>query len=256
MLSLQYRLHWTFRITAALCFIGHGAWGFMAKPGWVPFFTSVGFSEEWALRLMPFVGLHDVLLAAVVLLKPNRPVLVWMTLWCVWTACLRPISGMTMWEVWERAGNFGVPFAFLMLWPGLTENRLPRLEFVLRFFLAMLLFGHAGFGVFVQKPMLLEHYASIGLPSSQALNIGVGLFEFFLAAAVLIKPPLWPQLLWFILLWKLGTEFLYVTTGPTANIFEWIERWGDYGLPFALLAIHQYRSRYVAARLSLQPIHS
>ena len=34
--TLQTQLHWTLRITAALCFIGHGTWGLITKSGWLP----------------------------------------------------------------------------------------------------------------------------------------------------------------------------------------------------------------------------
>jgi hypothetical protein len=48
------------------------------------------------------------------------------------------------------------------------------------------------------------------------------------------------------LLWKLFTEFLYVPADTVTgmgivNIFEWIERWGDYGIPLAMLYIDSFR---------------
>jgi hypothetical protein len=46
---LQRQLHWTLRITAALCFIGHGTWGLITKSGWLPFFASQGIEPEIAL---------------------------------------------------------------------------------------------------------------------------------------------------------------------------------------------------------------
>jgi hypothetical protein len=46
----------------------------------------------------------------------------------------------------------------------------------------------------------------------------------------------------------LFTEFLYVPADTVAgmgivNIFEWIERWGDYGIPLVMLYILSYRKK-------------
>ena len=112
----------------------------------------MGIPEASAWRLMPLIGTIDIVLAVLLLLQPRRVILVWMSLWCVWTALLRPLSGTSMWEFWERGGNFGPPILFLILsgkftmrakdWFGklefaeLTEERLHTIEVLLRFFLA------------------------------------------------------------------------------------------------------------------------
>ena len=87
------------RITAALCFVGHGAWGIITKEAWLPFFASQGISEQVAWHLMPIIGLVDIGMALLLLIKHLRIVLVWMLIWSLWTAILRPISGTPgMWE--------------------------------------------------------------------------------------------------------------------------------------------------------------
>ena len=137
--TLQTQLHWTLRITAALCFIGHGTWGIITKSGWLPFFASQGIEPEIAWKLQPLIGLFDILMAVILLRKPNRTVLIWMFLWALWTAILRPLAGnlekiqvdgewvvqlatesmrvakMQTWEFWERAGNWGPPFILLVM---------------------------------------------------------------------------------------------------------------------------------------------
>lgn len=255
--ELQRRLHWILRVTAALCFIGHGAWGVITKAGWLPFFASMGIPEEWAWRIMPLVGCWDIGLGLLLLWKPRRAILLWMFGWCVWTALLRPIAGFGMWEVWERAGNYGPPFALLVLggavgvtwreWlgemrePELTPERLDIVELVLRLSLALLLLGHGGFGVFVQKPMLIAHWQSLGVPADVPFLIAVGAFEFLLAAAVLLARS--PGLLVVVLVWKLGSELLYPLAGTAADVFEFVERWGDYGTPLALITIYRWQKR-------------
>ncbi|HSJ09980.1 MAG TPA: hypothetical protein VK928_08695, partial [Longimicrobiales bacterium] len=103
------------RLGAALCFIGHGAFGFITKAAWLPYFGVIGIPAEWAWRLMPIVGAIDVLAGMAILFGPSRLPLVYMVTWALWTALLRPLAGEPVFETLERAGNYGVPLAFLML---------------------------------------------------------------------------------------------------------------------------------------------
>src|SRR3990172_760856 len=108
-------LHWIFRIGVYMNFLGHGSFGIITKAEWAPYFGVVGIPEQTAFSLMPWVGLHDLLLAAIGLVSPRPVVLLWMTIWCTWTALLRPLAGQGWWEFFERAGNYGVPLAFVLL---------------------------------------------------------------------------------------------------------------------------------------------
>lgn len=112
---------WLLRIAAGLEFIGHGAFGIITKAVWVPYFGVVGIPERWAYKLMPVVGSVDIFLGFLVLLKPIRAALVYMAIWGLWTALLRPLSGETIWETIERAPNYLVPLALLYL-RGLPRN--------------------------------------------------------------------------------------------------------------------------------------
>jgi len=107
------------RAGAALCFIGHGAFGFITKAAWLPYFGVIGVPEPWAWRIMPWIGAVDVLAGMAVLFAPRRLPLLYMVVWGTWTALLRPLAGEPVFEALERAGNFGVPLAFLVLtgWP-------------------------------------------------------------------------------------------------------------------------------------------
>jgi hypothetical protein len=282
--TLQSQLHWTLRITAALCFIGHGTWGLITKAGWLPFFQSQGIDPDIAWKLQPLIGAFDILMAVIVLRKPNRTVLIWMFLWALWTAILRPLAGnlekiqvdgewivqvatdsmrvakMQTWEFWERAGNWGPPFILLVMGgafaltkkdlitpykePEIKDSTVDTVFFLLKACLALLLIGHAGFGFAVEKKMLIDHWQSIGVNADVAFITQVGYAEFVLGILVFIAP-LRPLIL-LALGWKLFSEFLYVPADTVAgmgivNIFEWIERWGDYGVPLAMLYILSYR---------------
>ena len=113
------KAEWVLRIAVAGEFIGHGVFALQQKAGWIKYFEAVGYSPEQAFLLMPFIGMMDIALAILILVKPVRIALLWMTFWGFWTALLRPIVGMPVWDFVERWANLGAPLALLLLlgWP-------------------------------------------------------------------------------------------------------------------------------------------
>ncbi len=285
--TLQTQLHWTLRVTVALCFIGHGTWGLITKSGWLPFFASQGIEPELAWTLQPLIGAFDIIMALLLLRKSNRAILIWMFLWALWTAMLRPLAGnldkpvevtegqwvveireearpdkTQTWEFWERAGNWGPPFMLLVMGgafalrrkdllggyeePEITDSTIDTIFFLCKLCLALLLIGHAGFGFAVQKQMLIDHWQSIGVKADATFISQIGYAEFALGVLIFLAPV--RPLIFLALGWKLFTEFLYVPADTVTgmgivNIFEWIERWGDYGIPLAMLYILSYRAK-------------
>jgi hypothetical protein len=238
-------LAWTIlRFGAALCFLGHGAFGFITKAAWLPYFATVGIPPSTGWALMPWVGAVDILAAMAVLFAPRRLPLIYMVIWGSWTALLRPLAGESVFETLERAGNYGVPLAFLLLAGGLfplTKERLlePLTEAlnddralalvrtVLQWTTCLLLGGHGALGI-LGKAMLTKHYATIGLPvTTTAL---VGWFELALAVVIAVRPTV--SVLLFVAGWKLATESLFVLAGDP--IWEFVERAGSYAAPLAL----------------------
>jgi hypothetical protein len=234
--------YWVLRVAAALCFIGHGAFGFITKAAWLPYFGVVGIPEDWAWTMMPWVGAVDVTVGMMVLFAPRRIALGYMAVWGFWTALLRPLSGEPIFEALERAGNYGVPLALLLMsgltldwrtWlagvePGPLSVRQEHLvRRVLQWSTVLLLAGHGALGAVSGKVMLAEHYASVGLPD---VTVAVGWFELALAAVIAVRPAL--PLLLFACAWKLATEALFVPAG--APVWEFVERAGSYGAPLAL----------------------
>jgi len=114
-LPIERQLHWILRVGVIGCFMGHGAYGLLTKEAWVPYFGVVGIDRTWAYRLMPWIGAMDVSLGLTMAVVPLRIVLLHLTVWGLWTAALRPLAGDSVWELVERAGNYGVPLAFLVL---------------------------------------------------------------------------------------------------------------------------------------------
>lgn len=110
------KMEWVLRIAVAGEFIGHGVFAIQGKKDWIGWFANFGVSDVGlATQLLFWIGVMDVFLAALILLKPIRLALLWMTFWGFWTALLRPLVGMPVWDFVERWSNWGAPLALLIL---------------------------------------------------------------------------------------------------------------------------------------------
>ena len=241
------RVQWCLRIGASACFIGHGAFGVITKAAWIPYFAVAGIPPDLAYTIMPVIGAVDIVMGIAVLLSPRPIVLLYMSVWALWTSLLRPLAGEPVFEAMERAGNYGVPLALLLLlgWPRTWRGwfRAPRgpranpvtLARLLRLTTALLLFGHGALEAVTRKPLFATHYAALGLPAVIAPVIGYT--EMLVAVVVLVVPR--PALLIAIAVWKIATETLFPIAG--APMWEFIERGGSYAAPLALALLLMHR---------------
>ena len=112
-------VEWVLRIAVAGEFIGHGVFALQGKESWIEYFTVVGFSAEAGASLLPIIGIMDIVLAILILVRPIRLALLWMAFWGFATALIRPIAGEPIWDFVERFANIGAPLALLLLvgWP-------------------------------------------------------------------------------------------------------------------------------------------
>lgn len=234
------------RTGVALCFIGHGTYGVMTKSAWLPYFGVAGIGEAPAWQLMPWVGAMDIAIGFLAFVWPCRALFAWAAAWAVWTALLRPLAGQGWPEFFERAGNYGVPVACLVAvglaggrfarlperWPLRSAEAGDRLAWTLRLTTVVLLLGHAGCALLLNKAALARHYVVFGPADPAAVMLAVAWLEVALAAAVLARPV--PSLLVFVAVWKLATESLFLTSGAPAPFFEIVERGGSYIAPLAL----------------------
>src|SRR6201996_8777155 len=92
-LTTSQKLHYILRLAVAMCFIGHGAFGIITKPIWVNYFAVFGIGHDMAYTLMPILGSVDILLGLIMLVYPIRAIAIWLVIWGVVTASLRPLSG-------------------------------------------------------------------------------------------------------------------------------------------------------------------
>ncbi len=243
-LTREQKIYYTLRIAAAMCFIGHGAFGIITKPIWCNYFAVFGIGHDTAYQLMPVVGAFDIVMGILMLVYPVRAVPVWLIIWGITTALLRPLSGEPFPEFIERAGNFGAPLALLLLpgaFPGkamdlftpvhssgrLDAGTSARVVNCLRVIVFLLLAGHGWLNI-IEKKGLISQYTALGFSNPGIIAKSIGIFEIVSAIAVLIRP--YRPMLLVLLAWKIASEFFY----PHYELFEWIERGGSYG---ALLAL-------------------
>jgi hypothetical protein len=247
--TLEWKIHWLFRLALCSEFVGHGAFGMLTKQAWVSYFVLFGIPEAWAWKLMPVVGSVDVTLATLTLLAPTKAGLLYMAGWGLFTALLRPLAGEGWWEFFERAYNFGVPG--LMLWvqspgrhsaawfavitavPEFTVARVHKYQWALRGIMASMLVGHGGFGLVMGKHSLISLYEAAGLGvfgvPLATLSAALGGLEMLLGLCCL-----WANSATFFLcvcVWKLVTEFLYVPAQVYGAWWEVLERGGSYAAP-------------------------
>jgi len=239
----EQKIYHTLRIASAMSLIGHGAFGIITKAVWCNYLAVFGIGQELAYQLMPVIGTVDILMGISLLFYPVRAVALWLVVWGLATASMRPLSGEPFAELLERAGNFGAPLTLLILCPpakGLNEwfkkikepvqfstESLKRIMLCLRLTAFLLLTGHGWLNL-IGKKGLVAQYTSLGFNDAHLTALIAGLVEIGAATLILIRP-LRPLVLTF-LIWKMGTELFY----PQWEIFEWIERGGSYGTLLAL----------------------
>lgn len=115
------KIEWILRVGVAGEFLGHGVFALLGKADWIKWTEQLtGLSTGPATTFMMIVGIMDVLLALIVLFKPIRPILLWMAFWGFWTALIRPLVGMPIWDFIERFANWAAPLALYFLYK--TKN--------------------------------------------------------------------------------------------------------------------------------------
>jgi len=109
-------LQWVLRVAVAGEFLGHGVFALQGKADWVRWVTQLtGIAAEPATQIIMLVGVVDIILALLVLFKPIRPLVLWMAVWGLFTALVRPLVGMPIWDFVERWANWGAPLALYLI---------------------------------------------------------------------------------------------------------------------------------------------
>ncbi len=119
-MNTNKKIEWVLRIAVAGEFIGHGMFALQGKAQWSEWITQLtGIDSILALQILFWIGIFDIIVALVIFFKPLPIVLLWATFWGFYTALIRPIVGLSMWDFVERWANWGSPLALLLLigWP-------------------------------------------------------------------------------------------------------------------------------------------
>jgi hypothetical protein len=244
-----HKTYYTLRIAMGMCFIGHGAFGIITKPIWCNYFAVFGIGNDLAYKLMPLLGGLDIILGLIILIYPIRSIVIWLVVWGVVTALLRPLSGESFAEFIERAGNYGTPAAMLLLTgihirnfkelfsPVSLGNQpdthtIQQVTFCLRCTVFLLLAGHGWLNL-AGKSALIDQYSNLGFSDPASIAQFAGIFEICAAAVLLVRP--FGTIILIVLIWKMSTEFLY----PHYTLFEWIERGGSYGSLLSLYFLNR-----------------
>jgi hypothetical protein len=112
-----HKITWILRVAVFGEFLGHGVFALQGKEGWFKYFTPFGITDpETMTTILLFVGIMDIALAFLVLIKPIRLAVLWMVFWGLWTALIRwPLGPDPVWDFFERWANWGAPLALYYL---------------------------------------------------------------------------------------------------------------------------------------------
>ncbi len=109
-------MQWILRVAVAGEFVGHGVFALQGKQQWIGWISQMtGASADGAAQLLFLVGLMDLAVALIVLVRPIGAVLLWAAFWGFWTALVRPLVGEPIWDFVERWANWGAPLALYYL---------------------------------------------------------------------------------------------------------------------------------------------
>lgn len=115
---------WTLRVGLAVVFCIHGIEAFLGHPRFIDYLIGTSWnllgyelSEAATRLLMQGIGVVDVVVAVLVIVKPARPVLYWMAFWGLITALSRVTTfGLGVhYEVLLRFSHFLAPLALICL---------------------------------------------------------------------------------------------------------------------------------------------
>ena len=109
-------LEWVLRFGVAGEFVGHGILALEGKKDWIGWVQQLtGVQPDLSTQLVFLIGLLDLIIAFIVLVKPLKPVLLWAAFWGFWTALVRPLVGLPIWDFIERWANWAAPLALYLI---------------------------------------------------------------------------------------------------------------------------------------------
>lgn len=111
----ENKLTWILRIAIACTYIGHGMFAILGYQSWYRYLQVVGIAMEPAKSMVIGIGYLDIMVALFILIKPNKYILAWASIWAFSTAFVRPFAGEPIWAFVERAANWAAPLVLLLI---------------------------------------------------------------------------------------------------------------------------------------------
>lgn len=118
-MSTDKKIEWLLRLGVAGEFAGHGLLALGGKADWIKWIIQIlDVSTPTAQTMLLAIGISDLIVALIVLVKPVRPILLWAAAWGFWTALVRPIVGIGWLDFIERWANWAAPLALYYFYQG------------------------------------------------------------------------------------------------------------------------------------------
>jgi hypothetical protein len=118
------------QLSIFLIFLSHGIGCFLKNAlyidyiiGFVGDYTPFSIKQYQAEQLLNIIGIIDVVVAVLVLLKPSKNLLYWLIFWGLLTSLLRIVDAgiFNYIEFLIRTPHFGLPIALLIIWNNKTK---------------------------------------------------------------------------------------------------------------------------------------
>ena len=111
------KIDWILRIGVAGEFIGHGLLAIEGKKDWIGWISQlIHVDAPTATTLLLLIGISDLVVALIILIKPMPWIVLWAAFWGFWTALVRPIVGVGWLDFIERFANWAAPLALFYLY--------------------------------------------------------------------------------------------------------------------------------------------
>ncbi len=118
------KVEWLLRVGVAGEFVGHGLLAIGGKQDWVGWISQmIHVSTPTATTLLLLIGISDVTVALIVLIRPISWILLWAAFWGFWTALVRPLVGQSILDFIERSANWAAPLALFYFYQNEKSDR-------------------------------------------------------------------------------------------------------------------------------------
>lgn len=123
--SLKRGFLFGIQLSIFLIFMSHGIGCFLKNAlyidyiiGFIGDYTPFSIKQYQAEQLLNIIGIIDVVVAVLVLVKPSKSLLYWLIFWGLLTSLLRIVDAgiFNYTEFLIRAPHFGLPIAMLIIW--------------------------------------------------------------------------------------------------------------------------------------------